>query len=44
MGSSDRDSDEASPKTKIVIHTQHFYDRMVERSRSQRLGIEGHWE
>jgi len=43
MSSSDRDTDEASPKKKIKWCTQHFYGRMVERSRSQRLGTEGHW-
>jgi len=43
MNSSDRDTDEASSKQKITWYTQHFYGRVVERSRSQRLATEGHW-
>jgi len=37
MSSSDRDTNEASPKKKIKWYTQQFYSGVVEKSKSQRL-------
>jgi len=44
MSSSDRDTNEASPKKKIEWYTKQFQGRLVKRSRSRRLATEGDCE
>jgi len=43
MSSSDKDTDEASPKSKMKWYTQQFKVELIEGSRSQRLARAGQW-
>jgi len=44
MSSNDKDTNEASLNEKMKWYTQQLLGRLVERSRSQRLAEDGHWE